>query len=162
MIEPDTWLREHAAALGITPAHINPHSADLCLGRDVIEMRPGRPDIRFTLADGEPFDFEPGCFYLCHTAEHVTVPETHRAQLLLKSSTARKGLNHLMAGYIDAGWAGSLTLEFVAYLPVTFRQGQRIVQVEYARLTTPPERPYSVTGRYHGSVTVEQAREEAP
>lgn len=159
-VEPDTWLREHAAALGILPALIGPHSCDVRLGRQIIEMKPGRRDIRYTLGDGEAFTFEPGAFYLCETAEHIAVPVSHRAQLHLKSSTARRGLNHLMAAYIYAGWSGVLTLEFVAYLPVTFRQGERVMQIEYSRLTAPPERPYSVTGRYQGAQGVEKAKPE--
>lgn len=159
-IENDTWLTANAARLGVNPAHVGPHSVDVCLGRHIIEKKPGSRDIRYTLGDGEAFTFEPGAFYLGETLETVHVPDTHRAQLLLKSSTARQGLNHLMAGYVDCGWTGVLTLEFVAHLPVTFRQGQRIAQLEYARLIAPPQRPYGVTGRYQGAQGVEEAKPE--
>lgn len=160
MIEPDSFLLENAARLGINPANVNPHSVDLCLGSSIIEMDCTGREKRCELAEGESFTFRPGYFYLCHTQEIVHVPETHRGQLLLKSSTARKGLNHLMAGYVDGGWVGSLTLEFVAYLPVTFKQGQKIVQIEFAQLASVPLKPYGVTGRYQGSAGVEKARPE--
>lgn len=160
MIEVDRWLTEHAAALGIDPALVNPHSVDVRLGNVIVEKKMGRPDIRYTLADGEAFEFLPGSLYLADTVEYVRIPTTHRGQLVLKSSTARKGLQHLMAGYLDAGFEGTVTLELVAYIPAVFHAGQRICQIEYARLAAVPERPYSVTGRYQGQRGPTEARPE--
>lgn len=160
MVEVDRFLFENAAALGIDPALINPHSVDVRLGHSIIEKKMGRPDILYTLADGEAFEFVPGSFYLADTVEYLRIPTTHRGQLVLKSSTARQGLQHLMAGYLDAGFKGTATLELVAYLPVTFRAGDRIAQVEFARLTEPPERPYGDTGRYNGQTGPTEARPE--
>ena len=151
MIEVDRWLKENAALLGINPDNANPHSVDICLGGHIIVFDQwGQKVEELQLEDGAAFTFRPGHFYLCHTAETVHVPETHTAQLWLKSSTARKGLNHLLAGYVDAGWTGQLTLEFVAYMPAAFTIGQRIAQLQYSRLAAVPEKPYSVTGRYQG------------
>ena len=160
MIENDRWLYAHAHQLGLDPAHVNPHSVDLCLGAQIIARHPDGPELSFTLGPDDDFTFLPGWFYLAHTAEYVCVPVTHRGQLLLKSSTARRGLNHLMAGYVDAGWHGRLTLEFVAHLPVRVTAGQRLVQIEYARLSGVPLRPYTETGRYCGAQTVQDAQPE--
>ncbi len=164
MIESDKWLTKNAALLGVDPANVNPHSVDLRLGGKIICQRlmpPGKVERwELSLQEGDEILFGPGVFYLAETLERVHVPVTHRGQLLLKSSTARKGLNHLMAGYVDSGWEGHLTLEFVAYIPVMFKVGQRIVQVEYARLTETPAKPYSVTGRYHGAQGVQEAQPE--
>lgn len=159
-VEVDRWLVEHAAALGINPANVGPHSVDVRLGHTIIEKKMGRPDIRYTLAPGEAFEFVPGSFYLADTIEYLHIPTTHRGQLVLKSSTARRGLQHLMAGYLDAGFEGTVTLELVAYLPVTFRAGDRIAQIEFARLSAPPERPYTVTGRYNGQRGPQEALPE--
>lgn len=160
MIEVDRWLTEHAAELGIDPTLVNPGSVDLRLGHKIIEMKSGRPNISYTLADGEEFEFLPGSLYIAHTVETVSIPETHRAQVLCKSSTARRGLNHLMAGLCDGGFVGTITLELVAYVPVTFRAGQRIIQLEFARYAERPERPYSVTGRYMNQSSPQLARPE--
>lgn len=164
MIECDKWLTANAARLGVDPANVNPHSVDLRLGGKIICQRlmpSGKVDRwELSLQEGDEVLFVPGVFYLAETLERVHVPETHRGQLLLKSSTARKGLNHLMAGYADAGWEGVLTLEFVAYIPAIFTIGQRIMQIEFARLTESPAKPYSVTGRYHGAQGVQEAQPE--
>lgn len=157
MIETDTWLHQNAQTLGIDPSCINPHSADVRLGSKIIEMQDGQPDRIHTLQPGQVFTFEPGKFYLAETLEELRIPVTHRAQILLKSSTARKGLNHLMAGYLDAGFIGVVTLEFVAHITGTFQQGQRIMQVEFAKLSGVPEKPYSVTGRYMNQKGVQKA-----
>lgn len=160
MIEVDRFFKTHAVALGIDPDNINPHSVDLCLSRTIIEKRPGCPDVTHELNWGDEFEFTPGALYITDTREYVRIPPTHRGQLLLKSSTARKGLNHLMAGYLDCAFHGTITLEFVAHLPVTFVIGQRIVQMELARLAEQPEKTYEMTGRYNGQKSPTLARPE--
>ncbi|WP_409365151.1 dCTP deaminase domain-containing protein, partial [Escherichia coli] len=59
-----------------------------------------------------PYRLKPGQFVLACTIETFNLPSDIAAQFMLKSSRARSGLEHLMAGYYDPGWHGSvLTLE---------------------------------------------------
>ena len=90
---------------------------------------------------------------LAETREIFNLPDHVAAQFVLKSSRAREGLEHLLAGYCDPGWHGSrLTLELhnsrrlhnVALWP-----GMKIGQMVFHSLAGRPERSYAVTGRYN-------------
>ncbi|MCS5736978.1 dCTP deaminase, partial [Herbiconiux daphne] len=55
----------------------------------------------------------PGGFFLAHSVEEFNLPDTISSQFILRSSMARVGMNHLMAGWADAGFHKSkLTFEF--------------------------------------------------
>ena len=82
-------------------------------------------------------------------------------QLALKSSRAREGIEHLMAGYIDPGYAGRLTLELVnarVLHPVPLWPGMRIGQIVFHKMSLLPNKDYSVTGRYQGDQTVQASK----
>lgn len=157
-IEPYQWILKHAAELGVKPENVNAASVDLELGGHIIERAPGIPDKEYFLEPGETFEFLPGRFYIAHSEEYTRVPDSHIWTLALKSSTGRKGLNHLHAGHGDPGFHGQVTFELAAYMPVTFCRGQRIVQLIYSRLTEPTERPYGMDGRYNGQTGATVAR----
>jgi len=97
-------------------------------------------------------------FILGETLELFNIPKTISAQFLLKSSRAREGLNHLLAGWIDPGWHGSrLTLELhnVRQLhPVALWPGMKIGQIVFHDLSAQPERSYAITGRYNMDANV--------
>jgi deoxycytidine triphosphate deaminase len=139
MIEPDRWIAEHADVLGVNPKYINPASVDVCLGQHIIRKKAVQDPEgvwsiqtdQFVLDEGEAFIFEPGYHYLCHTEEFTCCPTTHAWQLILKSSSGRKGLDHAHSGWGDPGFKGQITFEFVAHLPVTFKRGDRIAQLIY-------------------------------
>jgi len=69
--------------------------------------------------------------------------------LFLKSSTGRKGLEHLHAGYGDPGFEGQWTLEIINHWPYsqTVFVGQRLLQLVLCD-TYPVVRDYSETGHY--------------
>ena len=168
MIEPDSWLLENAASLGVDPELVNPASVDVRLGGHIIAYPPPEPGVWRIGSEGQQqhgklgqsFLFKPGWFYLAHTLETVTVPETHAAQLILKSSSGRKGLDHAHSGWLDPGFSGQVTYEFTAYRAVSFEIGQRIAQLVFMRLTTPPLRPYSATGHYMNQTGATEARDD--
>lgn len=166
MIRNDQWLRDHAAQLGINPEHINPASVDVCLGQHVIEYTVVQSEDQWTthervieLQPGQEMVFLPGRFYLCHTEEYTTIPTDHCAQLILKSSSGRKGLDHAHSGWGDPGFHGQWTFEFVAHKPATFKQGQRIAQLIFMRCDE-PLKDYTITGRYNGQTNVQEALED--
>jgi len=162
VIEPFQWIAAHAEALGVDPRNINAASVDLTLGGHIIERRLGFPDVHYDLAFEEPFQFLPDRLYIAHSEEYTRCPETHAWMLALKSSTGRKGLNHLHAGWGDPGFEGQVTFEFVAHLPVSFERNQRICQLIYMRLTEPTDRPYGLDGRYQGQMGATLARPDQP
>lgn len=178
MFEPHQWLVSHAKEYGYNPDHCQPASVDLCLNE--VKTHPPIPDgwlrslfvtlgilpkrfdynrmVRQEPVDGH-YEFLPGQFYLCSTLEYLFVPLTHCAFINMRSSLARQGLGHKMAGYIDPGFDGQVTLELETTVPIRVRYRDRVVQAIYARLTEPTTRPYS--GKYKGQMGATEAYETA-
>ena len=81
---------------------------------------------------------------------------------MLKSSRAREGLEHLMAGYCDPGWHGSvLTLELHnsrQLWPVGLWPGMKIGQIVFHLMAERPVASYAQTGRYNGDSAVQASR----
>lgn len=165
MILPDHHIRrlcESGLVSPFDPSLVNPASLDVRLGGTLLIERAGNPElVAYPLADhdeAEPFWLRPGQFVLAQTLETFHLPSDVAAQFMLKSSRAREGLEHLMAGYCDPGWHGSvLTLELHCSRqlhPVALWPGMRIGQMVFHLMATPPERSYRETGRYNGDQTV--------
>ena len=104
---------------------------------------------------------KPGQFLLGTTAEYVEIPNGIRASIEGKSSLARIGLApHIAAGYIDPGFCGNITLEFINNGPWTIilRPGDKIAQIAFAFVDKPSERPYGcpeLGSHYQGQTTVQ-------
>lgn len=104
---------------------------------------------------------QPHEFVLAETLERITLPDCVSAQLALKSSRAREGLEHLMAGYVDPGFEGRLTLELQnarCLHPIPLWPGMRIGQLVFHKMAMTPNKNYSVTGRYQGDLTVQASK----
>jgi dCTP deaminase len=161
MILSDRTIRERLAAhsIEIDPlceSAIQPSSVDLRLSRwfRVFRNYSARCiDVReavdvtepAVLEDDQPFMLHPGEFVLGSTVERVRVPTDLVARLEGKSSLGRLGLLiHSTAGFVDAGWNGTLTLELsnVANLPITLYPDMKIGQISFMQMTTPAEFPY--------------------
>ena len=118
---------------------------------------------------GDSIVFVPGSFYLADTEEYLKFPKKISSgyrvidfilsllgirlgvcgKLFLKSSGARKSLEHHHAGVFDVGFEGTGTLEFTTHLPIELTIGQRIVQMEYSLVVAPEEEDlYTTKGRY--------------
>lgn len=162
----DHQIRELCRQSGLVepfePDLINPASIDVTLGETVlVEGRICGPEserVRWIPVDiRNGFTFAPGQFVLAHTAEIVRVPNWIEANFQLKSSRGREGINHLLAGYIDPGFNGVITLELQNVNQrhnVELHAGMRIGQLRFNSLETPPLRSYAVTGRYMNDMTV--------
>jgi dCTP deaminase len=76
------------------------------------------------------------------------------AQYALKSSLARAGFEHLLAGWIDPGFSNSvLTLELKnarKYQPIPLWPGMRIGQIIFMQMDETPQVSYKQSGRYNG------------
>lgn len=96
----------------------------------------------------------PGDFILAQSAQVFNLPDHISAEYKLKSSMARIGLEHMNAGWCDAGWHGSvLTLEFknmTHYHDIVLSLGDPIGQVIFFRHTpVSSEASYRNRGRYN-------------
>lgn len=119
----------------------------------------------------------PGVALLATTAERIVIPSepvyltnslyergTHQpshyiypafvADVKLKSSAARSGLDHALAGWVDPGFSGTLTLEFHAHRPIELLAGKCYVQLCVATMLAAPRRGYQQTGRYVGEAAL--------
>lgn len=178
MIWNDRLINEWAQAGGIVPFAedcVNPASLDLRLGDLIREPHEiwsylSAVDIERKIADGtieklpmwgEPFYFKtywlmphgkgPN-FILCHSLEFVNIPDDMAAILYSKSSTGRRGIEHLHAGYGDPGWQDSQwtwEIHNVAPWPIKLVAGQKLMQQVMIRMTETPLRTYAETGRYN-------------
>lgn len=153
-----TLCREMGLVEQFDPDLINPASIDVRLGNTIkTEGRicgpvAGRKNwVTHYVEDGDEFELYPGAFVLAHTKEFVRIPNNIEANFQLKSSRGREGINHLLAGYIDPGFHGEITLELQNVKQrhsVLLRPGMLIGQLRFGKLDDVPLRPYSVTGRY--------------
>ncbi len=139
------------------PSLVQPSSVDVRVDRRFRVFHNARHpyiDVRRPMEDltelvetngDEPFILHPGEFVLGQTLERVTLPDDLVARLEGKSSLGRLGLLiHSTAGFVDAGFSGTLTLELsnVANLPITLYHGMPIGQVSFMRMDGPVENPY--------------------
>jgi len=103
-------------------------------------------------------DILPLSFVLAHTIEKFNLPDTISAEFKLRSSVARAGLNHHLAGWADAGWYGAqLTMELFnacRFHSLRIEAGMRIGQMVFYRHTPAGENSYALKGRYNGTVGV--------
>ncbi len=169
MILPDFEIINLCEAGMVTPfdpSLVNPASLDVRLGGQLLIESCESPDLMpYPLhqhSEANPYLLQPSQFTLSQTLETFNLPPTIAAQFVLKSSRAREGLEHLLAGYCDPGWHGSvLTLELHCSRqlhPVKLWPGMKIGQMVFHRMVATPERDYSITGRYNNDQTVMESR----
>lgn len=147
---------------GYDPALVNPASLDVRLGHLLQVERRFSSGMRMVCISGRtqerPYWLHPSHFVLGHTLEVFNLPDNIAAQFVLKSSRAREGLEHLLAGYCDPGWNGSvLTMELhnsrrLHAIPLW--PGMKIGQMVFHRMSSRPLSSYAETGRYNGHKTV--------
>ena len=167
---------------GVVTAHfddINSASIDLTLGDEIMVERWHDPqdmpiidiskketlDMRKVTIPEEGYILKPGEFILATTVNVFNLPDgtgidlgdgvAYSGEYKLKSSMARVGLEHLNAGWADAGWHGSnLTLELknlTQYHGLKLRAGMKIGQfVMFSHEAIPKDRSYASRGRYNG------------
>jgi len=141
-------------ALMIQPfnlCQLNPASYDVTIAGDIIRE------------DGElkhetVIKISPGEFILACTIEIFNIPDDIVAQFALKSTIARMGIEHSMAGFCDPGWHGSaLTMELknnLQYSALNIPVGTVIGQMVFMRMESKPDKTYRQTGQYNDCRTV--------
>lgn len=110
----------------------------------------------------KPYVMRPGEFILAHSIEVFDFSDDLSALLRIKSSQGRIGFEHLDAGWVDPGFAGSLTLEYKNMLQFNsfeIQYGDPIGQLVFFGIDeVRPEQSYKKVGRYGGHTTVEQIK----
>lgn len=168
MILPDLEIITLAKRGLVTPFDldfVNPASLDVRLGSNLLVELPSTDQlVPYSIADrtpDKPHMLQPHEFVLAETLEQFHLPDCVAAQLALKSSRAREGLEHLMAGYVDPGYKGRLTLELQnarTMHAIPLWPGMRIAQLVFHRMSMLPGRDYSMTGRYYDDQAVQASK----
>lgn len=119
----------------------------------------------FDLTRDGPITLYPGEFILAQSYEIFHLPRHISCEYKLKSSMARIGLEHLNAGWCDAGWHGSvLTLELKNMTRchcIELNYLDKIGQVVFFQHEEVPEsKSYAVRGRYNGDTEVTGAKKD--
>ena len=141
---------------------LNPASLDVRLGSNImIEVADQKELVRMDISERnekDPYLLTPGEFCLAETLEMFNLPDSISAQFVLKSSRARSGLNHLLAGWCDPGWNGSkLTLELKnerRFHDIALYPNLKIGQMVFHRMDEIPVNSYRAVGHYNGHLTV--------
>ena len=166
MILPDYEIHElcskHAMVVPFDPELLNPASIDVLLGNRLMVEVEHSSSMQIMgighCTKENPYWLAPGEFCLAETREIFNLPDFIAAQFVLKSSRAREGLEHLLAGFCDPGWHGSrLTMELTnarRYHSIAIWPGMKIGQMVFQRMQGIPASTYAVTGRYNLDETV--------
>lgn len=175
MILPDFMIKEYAQQGMIEPfepKYINPASLDLTLYGEIIEITPGgvidasnsgSASNRLTtqkhikLQHGQKYLLQPGIFILASSIEVLNLPYNIAANVQLKSTTARSGIGHVYAGWIDPGFSGQITFELFSHVPVLLEPGKPVCQITFLQMAAIPEKPYQ--GKYQNQQGPTPARQ---
>ncbi|MFA5829110.1 MAG: dCTP deaminase [Candidatus Gracilibacteria bacterium] len=110
-----------------------------------------------------PFIVQPGEFVLGVTLERIKIPDDMVARVEGRSSLGRLGIIiHSTAGFVDAGFEGTITLEItnINRMPVALYPGMRVCQLAFEEMSSPAEVPYHKKGssKYQGQVYPEESK----
>jgi dCTP deaminase len=150
--------------LPYTEKQLNPNSYDVTLQDTIIifakDAKNGYADgggrtlhgvhTETVRIDGH-YMLQPGQFVLGATVEKISLPDNMMARFDGKSSLGRLGLcTHVTAGFIDAGFIGTITVELKNEnsFPIMLTPGMRIGQVSFEYLNAASMKPYGMVGHY--------------
>lgn len=149
---------EQLAAAGMIepyePSLVNPASIDVRIGGSFrIALEDGWSEqVWFSESAAGFYKLSQGVHILLDTMEYVKIPNYLMAEMWLKSSAGRKGLNTYKAGYIDPGFEGTVTFRLWNDLPkpVLIEPGMCVIQLVFREMSKVPRRSYKQTGHYTG------------
>lgn len=155
--------------------NVQPASYDLTLGNEFVKHRYAGSNPPSSIDNGPMADrservvgddcvMDPQDFVLAHTRETIRVPNDITAEVKGRSSLGRLGLIPHTAGWIDPGFEGQITLEFVNHSPhpVKIQSGMRCAQIVFTETTSPASDPYGSKSdsKYQGQTGVTGSRIE--
>lgn len=109
------------------------------------------------------FIVQPGEFVLGVTLEKIKIADDLVARVEGRSSLGRLGIIvHSTAGFIDAGFEGTITLEMtnINRMPVALYPGMRVCQLAFEMMSSKADVPYHKKphSKYQGQVLPEESR----
>ena len=160
MIVSDSSLRDLLAPgeIVVEPLEsfqIQPATIDLRLGDHFLKVDENSAEaitldspVPYVEIRKEQIVIPPHTFLLAVTREFIRLPADITAFVEGRSSIGRIGLFIQNAGWVDPGFAGTITLELynANRLPIRLAAGRRICQIVFARMDSPASRPYA--GKY--------------
>ncbi len=139
----------------LAPDAIQPGSVDCRLGRHFLTVDGDAPisidaPVRYHETESDHMMIPPGQFLLATTMEWIKLPPNLSAFVEGRSSIGRIGLFIQNAGWVDAGFEGSITLELfnANTVPIQLTAGRRICQLVFCRMDQAALNPYR--GKYQG------------
>jgi dCTP deaminase len=156
----------------ITPepkdSQIQPASIDLQLGEEFLEIDdynlfidPHCNVLMKEIKNSYPYSLAAKGFALGTTIEKIELPDYIVGRVEGRSSLGRLGLMvHSTAGYIDPGFSGQITLEFVNNTDkiITLFPYMKICQIVFETISSPALRPYGhkdLNSKYHNQEGVQ-------
>lgn len=135
-----------------------------------VDIRLGKTFLKPISADGEVNQFDkkvkyreysgevvihPHEFLLATTIETVTLPDNLTAFVEGRSSIGRMGLFIQNAGWVDPGFCGKITLELfnASDVPILLKEGTRVGQLVFCKMSTPCRFPYRGKYQYQSDTT---------
>ncbi|MGL5566026.1 MAG: dCTP deaminase [Cetobacterium sp.] len=101
----------------------------------------------------EGYVIQPGQCFLASTMETFNLPDTISCRFDLRSSIGRNFLEHMQAGFADAGWHGAqLTMEFknvTQHHRLLIKPGMRVGQMIFFEHEPAGEDSYAIKGNYN-------------
>lgn len=149
----DIHLGEMINYEGTYLGRLRPHVTRSIKNRDHLAL------MEHSLIKDKVYTLKPNEFILAHSQEIFNLPNDITAEYKLKSSGARLGLNHSLAGWCDPGWHdSSLTLELkniTRYHYIELNYMDLIGQMIFYRVNSvAKENSYETRGRYNGDKSV--------
>lgn len=136
---------------------LNPASIDIRIGLEAMIEIPGfKHRSKIALRDDRVYMLPPGGSCLVSTLEKITIPNGYVGCIFLKSSRAREGYNHALAGWVDPGWSGVITLEIMntlQYGSLPIYPGFKIAQLTVSKCSSESLEPYE--GNYKNAEGVQ-------
>lgn len=148
-------LVEKQSMIVPAPAYYNPASVDLTMGAEVVHLDGGK-SFKLGLNTDTELYLVPGSPVLVTTAQTVNIPIDYAAELVLKSSMGRQGIDMIKAGWIDPGFSGQLTVTLYSHILARIVLGQPFVQMKIYRMDSRPVSPYN--GKYQNQKGPTRAR----
>lgn len=154
--------------------NLQPASYDLTLADEFIEYDKPAEYTIIDLDEGideygqaveaDTYILDPGEFVLASTVERVSLPPHIAGEVKGRSSVGRLGVIPHTAGFVDPGFEGEITLEFVNHgeYPVALEAGMRCCQLVFKETAQPAAKPYGEKSdsKYQGQEGVTASRIE--
>lgn len=146
---------------------VQPHSYDVTLGGEFIIFKSCKSEEVFDIKTSDIKDFsktiksdeitlQPNDFILGVTVEYFTLPTNITALVNGKSSIGRLGLLIHDAGFVDAGFSGTITLEIknLNSFPIKLYKGMKIAQLTFFEVEEPIAHYGERGNHYKGQIKV--------